>query len=94
VPSAGAAILRPYFFGPLRSRKPELTKREREVADLVARGQSNKEIAHELGVSEGTVRLILHNVFTKTKVTNRTRLVSRATDAQQKRRRWDRIQRR
>jgi DNA-binding NarL/FixJ family response regulator len=58
--------------------KPELTKREREVADLVVRGQSNKEIAHELGVTEGTVKLHLHNVFTKTKVTNRARLVSRA----------------
>jgi DNA-binding NarL/FixJ family response regulator len=58
--------------------KPELTKREREVADLVVRGQSNKDIAHELGVTLGTVKLHVHRVFKKTKVNNRARLISRA----------------
>ena len=42
-----------------------LSPREREVALLVARGLSNKEIARELGLSVGTVKLHVHSIFMK-----------------------------
>jgi FixJ family two-component response regulator len=38
-------------------RLARLTKREREVCDLVAAGLLNKQIAHELGMSEKTVKV-------------------------------------
>ena len=49
-----------------------LTPREREVLSLVAEGQRNKTIAHELGLSEHTIKLHLHHVITKINVRNRT----------------------
>ena len=49
-----------------------LTPREREVLELVAEGKRNKTIAHELGLSEHTIKLHLHNVVTKINVRNRT----------------------
>jgi DNA-binding NarL/FixJ family response regulator len=42
-----------------------LSPREREVALLVARGLANKEIARELGLSDGTVKQHVHNIFLK-----------------------------
>jgi DNA-binding NarL/FixJ family response regulator len=42
-----------------------LSPREREVALLVARGLANKEIARELGLSNGTVKLHVHKIFLK-----------------------------
>ncbi len=49
-----------------------LTPREVEVLRLVARGQSNPQIAGELFLSEKTVARHLSNIFTKTGVTSRT----------------------
>ena len=42
-----------------------LSPREREVALLVARDLTNKEIAHELGVSQVTIKLHVHSIFLK-----------------------------
>jgi DNA-binding NarL/FixJ family response regulator len=42
-----------------------LSPREREIALLVARGLSNKEVARALGVSDGTVKIHLHSIFQK-----------------------------
>lgn len=42
-----------------------LTRRERQIALLVADGMSNKQIADDLQLSEGTVKLHLHSVFRK-----------------------------
>ena len=42
-----------------------LTAREREVAHLVAQGLANKEIARQLGLSHGTVKLHVHSIFLK-----------------------------
>lgn len=54
----------------------DLTRREREVVDLVCRGLSNRAIAASVGTTEGTVKIHLHNIFQKLKVTNRTSLAA------------------
>src|ERR1700751_2412128 len=46
-------------------RAAPLTSREREIALLVARGLSNKEIAVELQSSPGTIKVHLHNIYQK-----------------------------
>jgi two-component system, NarL family, nitrate/nitrite response regulator NarL len=51
-----------------------LTVREEEVAHLVAKGMSNKEIATELSISLSTVKLHIHTLFEKLHVKNRVAL--------------------
>jgi FixJ family two-component response regulator len=53
-----------------------LTPRERQVFDLVVRGKLNKQIAHELGTTERTVKAHRHQVMEKTKVQSLAELVS------------------
>jgi DNA-binding NarL/FixJ family response regulator len=57
---------------------PELTPRERDVARLVAAGQRNRLIAATLGISEGTVKMHLHNVYVKLGLESRTQLAMSA----------------
>jgi DNA-binding NarL/FixJ family response regulator len=52
-----------------------LTPREREVAECAAAGARNKEIAWQLGISEGTVKLHLFHAYHKLRVGNRVELV-------------------
>jgi two-component system NarL family response regulator len=54
----------------------ELTARESEVLNLIVHGKSNKEIGHELGISEGTVKSHVNNILDKLDVTDRTQAVS------------------
>jgi NarL family two-component system response regulator LiaR len=49
-----------------------LTPREREVLELLARGYANKRIARELGVAEKTVKTHVGHVLAKLGVTDRT----------------------
>jgi len=51
-----------------------LTPREREVAQCAATGARNKEIAWQLGISEGTVKLHLFHAYRKLRVGNRVGL--------------------
>jgi DNA-binding NarL/FixJ family response regulator len=60
---------------------PELTPREREILELMARGDPNPAIALRLGLSEKTVRNNVSNIFTKLRVTHRAAAVARARDA-------------
>lgn len=52
----------------------DLTPRESDVVRQVARGQRNKEIARSLGITEGTVKMHLHNLYEKLGVSSRTEL--------------------
>ncbi|GAA2747713.1 MULTISPECIES: response regulator [Kitasatospora] len=59
---------------------PELTAREAEVLDLVARGLDNRRIARELFVAEKTVRNHVTHIFEKLHVATRAEAVARARD--------------
>jgi DNA-binding NarL/FixJ family response regulator len=51
-----------------------LTAREREVMGMVGAGLSNRDIAERLTMSEGTVKIHLHHIYTKLKVRSRLEL--------------------
>ncbi len=53
-----------------------LSKREREVAALVANGLSNKEIAKQLFISLATVKDHVHNILTTSGLANRTAIAA------------------
>jgi DNA-binding NarL/FixJ family response regulator len=55
-----------------------LTTREQELVRLVAEGLANKQIARRVNISEGTVKIHLHNVYQKLGVSNRTALTTLA----------------
>jgi two-component system nitrate/nitrite response regulator NarP len=59
---------------------PPLTRRERELIELVRQGLRNRDIAAELGVTEGTVKVYLHAIFDKLRVENRTELALKAAE--------------
>ncbi|MBW2366593.1 MAG: hypothetical protein JRH15_01770 [Deltaproteobacteria bacterium] len=54
----------------------QLSRRELEVLRLIDRGLSNKEIAQELYISIGTVKVHLHNIYGKLDVSGRMKAVS------------------
>jgi two-component system, NarL family, nitrate/nitrite response regulator NarL len=53
-----------------------LTERERQIMYLVAEGLSNKAIGRRLNLSDGTVKVHLHNIYQKLAITNRTSLAA------------------
>ncbi len=53
----------------------KLTKRERELVELIYQGKSNKEIAEELFLSESTVKTHIYNIFRKMEVKNRIEVI-------------------
>jgi DNA-binding NarL/FixJ family response regulator len=59
---------------------PELTDREREVLDLVARGLDNTTISRRLVLSPKTVRNVVANVLTKIAVPDRSAAIIRARE--------------
>jgi DNA-binding NarL/FixJ family response regulator len=54
-----------------RYPRSELTAREQQVLELVEQGFKNKEIAQELGIRPGTVKIHLKHIFEKTGVRGR-----------------------
>jgi DNA-binding NarL/FixJ family response regulator len=49
-----------------------LTEREREIVRLVSEGLSNKAIARQLNISDGTIKVHLHHIYQKLEINNRT----------------------
>jgi DNA-binding NarL/FixJ family response regulator len=60
---------------------PELSEREREILELVARGLSNQQIVDRLVISPKTVRNHVSNIFGKLQVRDRAEAVVRAREA-------------
>jgi DNA-binding NarL/FixJ family response regulator len=91
--AAGGAVFSPTvaarlgsYFGSLgalpgREAFPQLTEREREVLDLLARGHDNRRIARELFLSDKTVRNHVSSVFAKLGVPDRSEAIIRARNA-------------
>ena len=59
---------------PLEEVRGGLSFRETQIVDLVREAKANKQIAFELGLTEGTVKEYLYHIFRKVGVTNRTEL--------------------
>lgn len=64
--------------GSVRGTAEHLTDRELEVIQFVAKGLSNKQIAHELFLSESTVKFHLQNASRKLNARRRAEIVHRA----------------
>lgn len=83
---AGLVVLAPGL-NPLRSvgetaeevLLDDLTPREKEVLQLVAEGLTNKAIAHQLSISEHTVKFHVNAIMSKLNAQSRTEAVVRAT---------------
>jgi DNA-binding NarL/FixJ family response regulator len=60
---------------------PDLTGREREILDLIARGHANGQIAEQLGLSTKTVRNHVSSIFTKMQVVDRAQAIVKAREA-------------
>lgn len=60
---------------------PELTEREREILTLIARGQTNPDIADQLSISLKTVRNHVSNIFGKLQVVDRAQAAIKAREA-------------
>jgi DNA-binding NarL/FixJ family response regulator len=60
---------------------PDLTAREREVLDRIARGESNGAIANRLGISGKTVRNHVSTILAKLMVADRSQAIVRAREA-------------
>jgi two-component system, NarL family, response regulator LiaR len=71
-PEAQRYLMRQVATPPMRSLVDNLTPREGEVLQLIVRGQSNKEIAASLRVTEGTVKGHVSSILSKLGVADRT----------------------
>jgi Response regulator containing a CheY-like receiver domain and an HTH DNA-binding domain len=76
-------LLRPHLALHLRraqaarnTRHPQLTERQAQLLALLADGLTNRQIAAQLSLAEGTVRRHLDNIYTRLGVTNRTAAVA------------------
>jgi DNA-binding CsgD family transcriptional regulator len=78
------ALLRPHLYQAYldaeRRRRPvpRLTPRQNDLLHLVAAGHTNTQIARRQGISEGTVRTHLENIYERLGVSSRTAAVTRA----------------
>jgi DNA-binding NarL/FixJ family response regulator len=84
----GASIARrvmAFFTGQMPSTAaaafPELTEREREILERIARGDPNAVIAQRFGLSDKTVRNHVSNILNKLQVADRAQAIVRARDA-------------
>jgi DNA-binding CsgD family transcriptional regulator len=78
------ALLRPHLHQAYRDAErgrhptPQLTPRQKDVLHLVGQGHTNAQIGRRLGVSEGTVRKHLENIYARLQVSSRTAAVTHA----------------
>jgi DNA-binding CsgD family transcriptional regulator len=78
-------LLRPHLYQAYldaqrrRHPVPRLTPRQNDLLRLLASGRTNTQIARQLGISEGTVRTHLENIYTRLNVSSRTAAVTRVS---------------
>jgi len=74
----GQRVIPPVVAGRLAEYTPrvELTEREREILEYVARGFSNKDVARAIGRTDETVKIHLKSVFAKLGAADRTEAVT------------------
>ena len=79
-PSLSSAVAASDFARPLvrKALLETLTVREQEISVLVGKGLPNKAIAQQLGVTGGTVKVHLYNIYKKLGLTNRASLAAHA----------------
>ena len=65
---------------PASDEQPDITRREREVAILVRRGLTNRQIAAELVISVHTVHHHVTNILKKLNLNSREQVASRLSD--------------
>lgn len=77
-PQLARRLLRHFRVGdPTREAGPtSLSPRETEILKLIAKGLTNPEVAHALGISRATVRTHLEHIYAKLDVSNRTEAVT------------------
>jgi len=66
--------------GVARGGRAALSAREMEIVRLAARGLHNRPIAEELSITEGTVKVHLHNIYEKLGLEGRIELTLYARD--------------
>ncbi|PWK58120.1 response regulator [Roseicyclus mahoneyensis] len=66
---------------PVNALAQKLTQRELQVLEKLCKGMANKEIAHELGIKEPTVKLHMKTLYRKIGATNRTQAAMTAKEA-------------
>jgi DNA-binding NarL/FixJ family response regulator len=80
-PQVARRLMDHFAAAPVASPFPDLSEREREILQLVARGLTNQQIADRLGIAPKTVRNHVSNIFGKLEVRDRAQAVARARDA-------------
>jgi two-component system, NarL family, nitrate/nitrite response regulator NarL len=63
-----------------RGAPERLAPREQEIVALVSQGLRNRDIASQLGITEGTVKVYLHAIFEKLGVSSRTELAIQSAE--------------
>ena len=53
-----------------------LTKREKEIFNLIKKGKTNRQISCALGISPNTVKSILYKAYKKHNIKNRTEIAA------------------
>ena len=57
-------------------KRNDLTKRRKEIMELIVNGATASEIGHELGIAEQTVKNTIHQIFLKLGAKNRASAVA------------------
>lgn len=61
----------------------KLTERQRQILALLVQGKSNKEIARDLGITEGTVKQHLQTIFDRIGIRSRLKIMAMHNGASQ-----------
>ncbi len=60
--------------------RDRFSRRERDILNCLAQGESNKEIARDLGLAESTVKIHVQNVFKKLSMSSRVQVALYAAE--------------